>query len=312
MPDPAARPDAPEPRAGAHVSPYLLLTLTSLFWAGNWVVGRGIRADVPPIALSFWRWAIAFVLLAPLAWPYVLEQRAAIVRHWRVLAVLGLTGGACHNALTYTGLAYTTAVNGVLLASATPIMIIALSRLILGKRIRPIEWIGVLTSFGGILVIVSAGDPSRLAALRANAGDLWVLAAMLFWALYTVLLFWRPGGLHPYAFLASITITGLVGLLPFYVWEIASGRLIVPGFAAFAAIGYAGVFPALIGFVFWNRAVAEVGANRAGVFMHLMPPFGIGLSMLFLDEQPALYHAAGIVLIFGGIFLTTRAKAPGA
>ncbi|GAB4169328.1 MAG: DMT family transporter [Rhodocyclaceae bacterium] len=291
-----------------HVPPYLLLTLTSLFWAGNWVVGRGIRADVPPIALSFWRWAIAFVLLAPFAWPHVRAQRAALLRHWRVLAVLGVTGGACHNALTYTGLAYTSATNGVLLASATPIMIIALSRLILGRRVRPMEWVGVIVSSCGILAIVSAGDPGRLAALRANPGDLWVLVAMLSWALYTVLLFWRPAGVHPYAFLAAITFFGLLGLLPFYGWEIASGRLIVPGWAAAGAIGYAGVFPALIGFVFWNRAVAEVGANRAGVFMHLMPPFGILLSMIFLDEQPAAYHAAGIALIFGGIFLATRGR----
>ncbi|OIP09138.1 MAG: hypothetical protein AUK49_08790 [Betaproteobacteria bacterium CG2_30_68_42] len=294
-----------------HVSPYLLLTLTSLFWAGNWVVGRGIRADVPPIALSFWRWAIAFVLLLPIAWPHVRAQRAALARHWRVLLVLGLTGGACHNALTYTGLAYTSATNGVLLASSTPIMIIALSRLILGKRVRPMEWIGVTVSLFGILAIVSAGDPGRLAALRANPGDLWVLVAMLSWALYTVLLHWRPGGLHPYAFLAAIALFGLIGLLPFYAWEIGSGRRIVPGWAAFAAIGYAGVFPALVGFIFWNRAVSEVGANRAGIFMHLMPPFGILLSMIFLAEEPAGYHAAGIALILGGIFLTTRAGARG-
>jgi len=284
---------------------YFLLALTNLFWAGNWVVGRGIRFDVPPLALSFWRWAIALLLLLPWALPHLRAQRDLIARNWRVLAVLGLFGGACHNALTYVGLSLTTATNGVLLASATPIMILGLSWVMLGKRLRPPEWLGVTISLSGVCIIVLEGDPTRLAALRANAGDLWVLVAMLCWAVYTVLLHRRPAGLHPLSFLATITSAGLVALLPFYLWEIASGRLISTTIEAFAAMAYAGVFPALLGFIFWNRAVAEVGANRAGVFMHLMPAFGIILSMIFLGERPALYHIGGIALILSGILLTT-------
>lgn len=288
------------------VSPYLLLSLTALFWAGNWVVGRGIRGDVPPIALSFWRWTIAFVLLLPLAWRDVRAQREVLLSNWRILAVLGVFGGACHNALTYVGLSLTTATNGLLLASATPVMIVALSWVFLGKRLHPRETVGIAISLAGVLAIILEGDFGRLAQLRANPGDLWVLAAMLAWAIYTVLLYRRPDGLHPYAFLAAITATGLLALAPFYAWEIASGRLIVPSLPAFGAMAYAGIFPALLGFVFWNRAVAEVGANRAGLFMHLMPAFGIVLSVIFLGERPALHHGAGIALIFSGIYLTTR------
>jgi len=299
--------DAPKP--GAPALAYLLLTLTVLFWSGNWVVGRGIRDDVPPIALSFWRWAIAFLCLLPWAGPHLRRQWREALAHWKVLAMLGLFGGACHNALTYTGLAHTTATNGVLLASATPIMIIGLSWALFGKRLRRIEWLGVAVSFAGIVAIVAQGQPARLAALQPNAGDLWVLAAMFFWALYTVLLARRPPGLHALAFLAAITLWGLAGLLPFYLWEIAAGKLIVPGAAAFAAIAYAGIFPAALGFIFWNRAVAEVGGNRAGQFMHLMPAFGTLLSFLFLGETPRAYHAAGIALILSGIYLTTRVRA---
>ncbi|MEW5890781.1 MAG: DMT family transporter [Pseudomonadota bacterium] len=292
------------------VSPYLLLVLTVLFWSGNWVVGRGIRADVPPIALSFWRWVIAFVCLLPVAWPHVRRQWRTLLRQWKVLAALGLFGGACHNALTYIGLTHTTATNGVLLASATPIMIIGLSWALLGKRLRRLEGIGVTVSFSGILVIVSHGEWARLLELRPNVGDLWVLAAMLFWALYTVLLAWRPPGLHPYSFLAAISLVGLAALAPFYGWEMAAGRLIVPGVHAFAAIAYAGIFPALLGFIFWNRAVAEVGGNKAGLFMHLMPAFGTLLSVIFLGERPYLFHFAGIALILAGIYLTARARPP--
>jgi drug/metabolite transporter (DMT)-like permease len=298
-------PSRPPSRALA----YLLLTLTALFWSGNWVVGRWIRDDVPPIALSFWRWAIAFACLLPWAWPHLRAQRRELMAHWQVLAPLGLFGGACHNALTYTCVAHTTATNGVLLASATPIMIIGLSWALLGKRLRPLEWLGVAVSFSGVLAILAQGELARLLALRPNAGDLWVLAAMLFWALYTVLLVHRPAGLHPLSFLSAITLWGLAGLAPFYLWEIASGRHIVPGLPAFAAIAYAGVFPAALGFIFWNRAVAEVGGNRAGQFMHLMPAFGTILAVIFLGEQPALYHLAGIALILAGIFLTTRVRA---
>lgn len=295
-------------KSESHASAYLLLTLTVLFWSGNWVVGRWIRGDVPPIALSFWRWAIAFACLLPWAWPHLRAQWRELAGHWRILAVLGLFGGACHNALTYIGLTHTTATNGILLASSTPIMIIGLSWLFLGKRLRPLGWLGVLVSCGGILAIVSHGAPARLLELKPNVGDIWVLAAMLFWALYTVLLVRRPPGLHPLSFLSAISAGGLLALIPFYAWEIAAGHLIVPGVPAFAAIAYAGIFPAAVGFIFWNKAVAEVGGNKAGLFMHLMPVFGTILSMIFLGEQPALYHLAGIGLILGGIFLTTRAR----
>lgn len=283
-----------------------------LFWSGNWVVGRGIRGDVPPLALSFWRWMIAFALLLPFAWPPLKKQWRAVLRHWPMLSVLGIFGGACHNALTYIGLAQTTATNGVLLASATPIMILGLSWAILGKRLHRLEWLGVVVSFGGILAIISHGEPARLAELRPNAGDLWVLAAMLSWAFYTVLLVRQPTGLHPFSFLAAISAVGLLALAPFYAWEIAAGRLINPSLPAALAIAYAGIFPALLGFIFWNKAVAEVGGNRAGVFMHLMPVFGTILSIVFLGERPYPYHLAGIGLILLGIWLTTRGKAPSA
>ncbi len=279
-----------------------------LFWSGNWVVGRGIRADVPPIALSFWRWSIALLCLLPWAWRPLLAQRRDLVRHWRLLTLLGILGGACHNAMTYLGLSLTTATNGVLLASATPIMIIALSWALFGKRLRLLEWAGVAISLAGVLIIVVHGELDRLLALRLNSGDLWVLAAMLSWALYTVLLTRRPAALHPFAFLAVICATGLIALAPFYAWEIAGGQLIQPNRNAFVAIVYAGIFPALLGFIFWNRAVAEVGSNTAGLFMNLMPALGTLLAIVFLAEEPRLFHLAGIVLILGGVTLTTRQR----
>lgn len=288
------------------ISPYLLLTLTALFWAGNWIVGRAIRDDVPPIALAFWRWMVALLLILPLAWPHLRAQWPLMRGHWRWLALFGVLGTGFYNALAYLGLQSTTATNGLLLNSFIPIMIVAFSWLFLGKPLRRIEWVGIGTSFLGVLAIVARGDPLVLLSLHLNVGDLWVLASVVAWAAYTLLLPHRPAALHPYVFLAAITVVGLIAMLPIYIWEINSGRLILPSLSAYCAIAYTGIFPAFLGYLLWNRAVVEVGPSRAGLFMHLMPAFGILLSITLLGERPMHYHLAGISMIFAGIFLVTR------
>ena len=288
-----------------HASPYLLLTLANLFWAGNWIVGRAFRDAVPPVALSFWRWAIALAFILPFAWPHLRRDWPRIKAAWRWMLPFGLTSTACYNALCYVGLQYTTVINGLLLNSFIPIVIVFLGWLFQGKRLRPIEALGVAASFVGVAVIVARGDAAVLAGLHLNARDIWILVSVVAWAIYTLMLPHRPDT-HPMSFLTAIAILGLVVLAPAYAWEIASGRLINSTPAALAGIGYTGIFPAFLGYIFWNRGVAETNPARAGLFMHLMPAFGIILSMVFLDEHPAPYHFAGIVLIFTGIWLNTR------
>jgi drug/metabolite transporter (DMT)-like permease len=289
------------------VSPYLLLTLANLFWAGNWIIGRGMRDDVPPLALSFWRWVIALLFILPLAWPHLRRDWPKLLAAWPWLVLCGLLGTACYNALAYVALQYTTAVNGLLLNSFIPIVIVCLGWLFLGKKLRPIEAFGITLSFLGVLAIVARGDPATLAALRINPGDIWILVSVLAWAVYTLALPHRPQ-VNAMSFLAAIVVIGLVSLVPFYVWELAAGRHINPTPEALAAIAYTGIFPAFLGFLFWNRGVAETDPAKAGLFIHLLPAFGIVLSMIFLDENPALFHFAGISLIFTGIWLNTRKK----
>jgi drug/metabolite transporter (DMT)-like permease len=292
-----------------HANPYLLLTLANLFWAGNWVVGRAFRDEVPPFALSFWRWTIALLLLLPFAWPHLRRDRPALIAAWPWLLLCGTLGTGGYNALAYMGLQYTTAINGLLLNSFVPIMIVSLSWLLLGRRLGGKEALGILVSFTGVIAIVARGEPSTLLALALNVGDIWVLASVLVWAIYTLLLPHRPT-VHPYSFLLVITIVGLIALAPFYAWEIHSGRHVTLSPASVSGIIYTGVFPAFLGYIFWNRGVAEVGPARAGLFMHLIPAFGIVLSVAFLSEQPRLYHLAGIGLIFSGIWLNTRPSIP--
>lgn len=285
-------------------SPYLLLTLANLFWAGNWIVGRGMRADVPPIALSFWRWIIALACLLPFAWPYLKRDRALLLTHWRWLAILGILGTCLYNALTYVGLQQTEAINGLLLNSFIPIVIVALAWIFQGKRLRPVEGIGILASLTGVVTIVARGELQTLLQLRLNLGDVWILLSVFAWAIYTLLLPKRPAT-HPLAFLFAIAAIGVTATLPLYLFELSSGRHIAPTMHAWLAIAYAGVFPAFLGFIFWNKGVEAVGASRAGLFIHLMPAFGILLAAVFLDEALRPFHFVGIALIFGGIFLTT-------
>lgn len=290
------------------VSPYLLLMLANLFWAGNWIVGRGFRGQVPPLALSFWRWAIALVAILPLAWPYLRRDWPRLAASWRWLALFGFLGTATYNALAYIGLQYTTATNGLLLNSFIPIAIVALGWAFLGKRLRPIDALGIGVSLLGVVTIIARGDTGVLAGLHLNVGDLWILVSVLAWAIYTLMLPHRPE-VHPMTFLAAIAIFGLIELAPAYAWELASGRHMTLTLTGLAAVAYTGIFPAFLGFVFWNRGVAEVGPAKAGLFIHLMPAFGILLSIAFLGERPEPYHFVGIGLIFCGIWLNTRRTA---
>ena len=293
------------PRALTH--PYLLLTLTVLFWSGNMVVGRGLREAVPPMSLAFARWTLALLLTLPFAWPHLKTLRGMTRKQWGVLVVLGVLGVGAYNTLAYVALVHTTATNAALLNSFIPIAIIAISWF-LGHQARLLESIGVGVSFVGVMVIVSRGDPVVLAGLSLNAGDLWMLAAVLSWALYTLGLKWRPAGLHPMALLAALTMIGLLVLAPLVWVELSSGARLHLTTPALFGVAYTGIFPAFLGYVFYNRAVGEVGASRAGLFIHLMPAFSTVLAMLFLGEAPRAYHFFGIALILTGIWLTTRFK----
>lgn len=287
-------------------NPYLLLTLTALFWSGNMVLGRGIRADIPPMALAFWRWLIAFLLVLPLALPHLKSQWPQLKQGWKPVFILGLLGVGGYNTFAYVALQYTVATNAVLLNSFIPVATIAISWAFLGKHLRGQEGLGVLLSLIGALTIVARGDLQVLTHLNLNIGDVWMLGAVLIWAIYTVGLAWRPAGVHPMLMLAAFTAVGLAALFPAYLWEMASGRHInfYPG--SLAALAYVGIFPSFVGYIFYNRGVAEVGANKASLFIHLMPVFGTLLSAVFLGEVPFWYHYLGIGLIFAGIWLTMK------
>jgi drug/metabolite transporter (DMT)-like permease len=292
-----------------HASPYLLLTLTILFWSINWVIGRAITGHVSPLAFTFIRWVGALAVMLPFAWREIRDQWPAIRKRWKLIAWLGFWGTGLHNMFAYAGLQYTTATNGVILNSSVPVMIIVIGWLVYRDTITRAQALGVAVSLLGVLAILTRGDPAILTQLRLNKGDLIVVAGMVFWAAYTVFLRMKPAEISGLALLACCATVGVALLLPLFIVEMAffGGHVeLTPATAA--AMAYVAVFPSFVGYVFWNRAVAEVGSNVAGIFMHLMPVFGSILAWIFLGERIQLFHVAGIALILGGITLTSRGR----
>jgi drug/metabolite transporter (DMT)-like permease len=298
------RSNAPPTVMGA--SPYLLLALTPLFWAGNWIVGRGLHGEIPPMTMTFLRWFFAVLILAPFALPQVKRDWAKVRHHWRALLFLGAIGIGSHNALAYLGLNYTTATNGLILNSFIPVMIVAMSRLFLKEPLSPLQLLGIAVSLTGVLAILSQGSTTALLSFRLNGGDLLVILSMFMWSVYTICLRWRPPGLHLLTFLFVIACVGDLCMFPLFAAEFLFGRHMVPTVANFAALVSVSLFSSVLAYIFWNRGVEVVGASVAGLFVHLMPVYGVLLAWLFLGEQLAPYHLAGILLILAGIFITSR------
>jgi len=292
-------------RAQRRTLPYLLLIVSTASWGGNWVAARAITLDVPPFTLVFWRWALASALLAPFAAARLREDAALIRRHWRALAAFGALGTAGFTMLGYWGLRYTTAVNAALLNTSLALFVVPLSWIFLKLTVSRRQLAGLVLSFAGVIAIISAGDLRVLLALSLNRGDLLILAGALLWALYTVLLKWRPP-LQALSFLFVSVFAGAVVSLPFCAWEIWAGQTMTVSPKTIAAIAYLVIFPSLVAYVCWNHAVPLVGPNVAGFFYPVIPVFGTLFAVLLLGEQLHLYHLAGFALVAGGVILTSR------
>jgi drug/metabolite transporter (DMT)-like permease len=287
-------------------NPFLLLTLTALFWAGNFVLGRAVKSSIPPISLAFWRWALALLILIPFSIPHLRADWPLLKQHRRLLSVYGVLGVTCFNTFVYIGLHSTTATNALLLNSVIPILIVLLSYLLADTHVSSRQAFGIAISLTGVLTIVCRANLDVILTLQINRGDIWILLAAISWALHTFLLRQRPASLHPLSFLTSIMAIGLIPLSALYAWELSQGAVFALNAANIASILYAALFPSVLAFIFWNQSVKEVGPNKAGLFLYLMPVFGAILSAVFLGESIHAFHLIGMALIFTGIQLTTR------
>lgn len=290
---------------------YASLTLTTVLWSSNFVIGRALHDEVTPAAMNFLRWAIALCILVPFTLADLRRHRAALLEHWKLIALLGLTGIAAFQTLGYVALAHTTVLNTVLLLALAPLAIVGLSWLALGERIAPRQALGLLISLVGALVLILRGDLGALMALQLNSGDLAMLLAVLLWAVYSLLLRRRPAQVPPLALHTAAVAAGTLWMVPVFAlqlaWQPVGSHALPSSAAAWTGIAFVGVFSSALAHGLWVRGVATIGPNRAGVFIHLMPLFGTLLAVALLGESVGSYHLAGGALTLLGILLTLRA-----
>ncbi|MBL8808031.1 MAG: DMT family transporter [Rhodospirillales bacterium] len=290
--------------------PVLLLVFGTAFWGGNAVVGRATIHDISPIAISFWRWAIALAILTPLGLGDVRRAWPAVRRDWKWLVAQGIVGIGAYNTIVYFGLVHTTAINTTVIYSSAPVMIMALARLVLGEKLRGLQIAGMFLSFVGVMTLISHGDPAALMALEFNRGDLLIVLACFCWAVFSLLLRRRPAELSPIGLLYVQVVIGTLALLPFYGWEVAvEGRGFEASPRILLALAYVGTLPSIASFFFYNRAVQLLGAATAGLFLNLIPVFASLMSIAWLGERPHVFHAVSLALLFAGLYVATRPAA---
>ena len=286
---------------------WLVLATTLLLWSGNWIVARAVRDDISPGLATAGRLVIVVLLLAPFAWRGLAAKLPAFApRDWKILWLLGWTGGGLHLALQWLGLHYTTATSATLYLSTAPVFILLLAAPLLGERIVARQWVGVTISFAGVALI---GMQGRLLQPSFNVGDLCALASMAMWGSYTVFLRMRRDPLDTVEFLTMVCLLGLVFMSPWVAAEIFLGLTLKLSPAGAAAVLYSAIGSLLLAYAGWSYVVKRMGAARAGATMHLMPAIAVGLAALFLSEYPSWYHFVGIALILTGVTLSTRAPA---
>ena len=311
MTKPPPAPPAPDPVRWLTHQPYLLLSLTSLFWAGNIVLARYVAGHVPPMTLSCVRWVGAFVMLLPFAWPHLRRDWPALRARLPLMVVLSATGFAINNALAYWALQYTTALNALLIQSSGPLFVALWSLTLFGVRLTWAQLAGIAISLAGVLTIILRGDFAALAGIQLNRGDVMLTGAMLAFGLYSALMPRRPKT-HQLSLIACTTGGGALLLLPFSIWEYSSGVRLEFDALTVVTLLYAMIFPSTLAYLCFNRGIALIGPNRAAPFFHLMPVFGSAMAILLLGEQPRLFHLVGYLLVLAGVVIASRQASAGA
>ena len=284
---------------------FLLVAVAPLCWAGNIVLAKGVVTMIPPVALAFWRWAIAFLILLPLSWSIVKKDWRKVLAGWKIMLMLSLCGITAFNTLLYMAMHTTTAINGALIQTTMPAVIIVISMVLYGERVTWLQAGGVVLCVIGAGVVVLKGSWQALIDMALVQGDLLMIVAVVLYALYSALLVKRPN-IHPLSVLVYTFGLGTLGLLPFYCWEISTAGTFALTPGVIGSIAYVAIFPSIVAYFCWNRGVAVIGANHTGLFINLIPVFAAILAIVFLGETLHAYHLAGMGLIVAGFVLFNR------
>jgi drug/metabolite transporter (DMT)-like permease len=290
--------------------PYLLLSCTALFWAGNAIVGRQAAGHIPPVTLSFLRWGLAFLIILPMAWKHLKRDWNAIRARLGTMVFLSVTGIAAFNTMQYWALEHTQALNTLLLQSASPLFVAIWSLILLGIRLTAAQALGVALSLTGVLVILLHGDLTALAAIEFNEGDIIFTVALAIFGIYSVMSLKRPN-IQGLSFGAFTFGCGAACLIPLWIFELLSRPVMEFDTANLLSLFYVAVFPSTLAYLCFNRGVQLIGANRAAPFFHLVPAFGAVMAIVFLGEQPQLFHVIGFALVLTGVFVASRSQSAG-
>ncbi|MFL6840673.1 MAG: DMT family transporter [Bradyrhizobium sp.] len=308
MKNPPPAPPALDPVRWLNNQPYLLLSLTGLFWAGNIVLARHVGDHVPPITLTTIRWFGVFLILLPFAWPHLRRDWPALRAHLPLMVLLSAIGFAFNNAISYWALQYTQALNALLIQSSGPLFVALWSLVLFGVRLTAAQFAGITISLLGVLTIVLRGDLGALASIAFNKGDVMFAASLLSFGLYSALIPRRPVT-HQLSLISFTTFCGALLLLPFSLWEFSTGATLKFDLLTFATLVYVLIFPSTLAYLFFNRGVALIGPNRAAPFFHLVPVFGSAMAILLLGEQLRPFHLIGYALVLAGVVIASRQAA---
>ena len=278
-----------------------MLVVTPLFWAGHSVVGRIIANEIPTFSLVSLRWLAAFVLFMLFVHRRVWAERWLVIKYWRYVLMTSLIGPTLFPMFLYAGLKTTTVTNTSIIQALVPAMVPVLAWLFLRDRVSIWQIIGIAISMFGVSLIIAKGHPENLTAVDFVPGDFLILAGFTAWSMYTVAIRMKPSEMHANTLLAAgMAIAGVV-TLPLWIMEAANGEVIPMTAEAWWAIGYILLFPTLLAYYFYNHAISVVGPTKAGLASHLVPPLGILLGVIFLNEQLHGYHAASFAAVIIGV-----------
>ena len=286
---------------------YIFLLLTVTFWAGNFIVGKFASLnDVPPFSLNFYRWFFAWLILAPFTLPEIIKKKDYIIKNYKLFTILGVTSITIFNSVVYYSLNFTQVINGVLMISTIPVMIMFISSILKIEKTNVFQIIGVILSFIGVIIIITKVDLEILKNLDFNKGDITMVIAMFSWALYSSLLKKQKYEISQISLLQVLMTFGLVFLMPIYFIEYQFGFRIIMDKPFILILSYVVLLPGLASFILWIKGISLIGANRSGVFLHLMPILSTVMAMIFFKEKFMFYHMLGACFIISGILLSNQ------
>jgi len=285
--------------------PYLLTAVAPLCWGGNIVLARGVADIIPPVSFAFWRWTIAFVILLPFTWRTARQDWSQVVKSWKLMSGLSILGISVFNTMLYTAVHTTTAINGAMIQTTMPAVIILATLVMFKEKVTRLQILGVAICIIGAFIVILRGRWNTLLGMSFAPGDILMMGAVIVYALYSALLRQRPA-IHPLSFLIYTFGLGVIFLLPVYIWELAGSATMTLTLQVVLSILYVALFPSILAYFCWNRGVEVIGANRAGLFINLIPVFASILAILFLGETLQAFHIIGMVLILGGMILFNR------